>query len=473
MKIAVVGCCHGELDIIYERIADLERQNNYTIDLVLICGDFQAVRNRNDLNCMAVPPKYAQLGTFYHYYLGQKVASKMTLVIGGNHEASNYMQTLPYGGWIAPNMYYLGYASVVNYGGLRIGGLSGIFNHGNNRRGHFECLPYNPSTMRSAYHMRQTDVYKVLQLSPALRPNGKVVDVFLSHDWPINIHECGNADRLFRMKPFFRRDVEEGPGLGNPLMQPLVNHLRATHWFAAHLHVAFNACVRFAPNVETNFQSLDKVLRKRQFLKVFDIEPAVKPEPETPLVLKYDAEWLAILKATDEMLNVDSQPGPDLKLDEAANKVIIKEKDIEEVIKELGGDLTIPTNFQPSDPVPAEDVDLDPQRTTNYRNPQTAALCDKLNIRDPIDVLINENIAPAFDNVLPGKAKNPDEIDLDDGSDCEHEHEEVKNPDEIDLDDKSDQDEEKETDEAKGGVSPASKKSKTGDGMFFIDTKGE
>ena len=32
-----------------------------------------------------------------------------------------------YGGWVAPNIYYLGNAGVVNFGGLRIAGLSGIY----------------------------------------------------------------------------------------------------------------------------------------------------------------------------------------------------------------------------------------------------------------------------------------------------------------------------------------------------------
>lgn len=56
-----------------------------------------------------------------------QIAPVLTLVIGGNHESSGYMQELPYGGWLAPKIYYLGHASVVSYAGLRIGGLSGIY----------------------------------------------------------------------------------------------------------------------------------------------------------------------------------------------------------------------------------------------------------------------------------------------------------------------------------------------------------
>lgn len=63
--------------------------------------------------------------TFCRYYSGEKVAPILTIFIGGNHEASNYLQELPYGGWVAPNIYYLGYAGVVNVNGIRIGGISG------------------------------------------------------------------------------------------------------------------------------------------------------------------------------------------------------------------------------------------------------------------------------------------------------------------------------------------------------------
>lgn len=65
MKIAVEGCCHGELDKIYETLEYIEKKNSVKIDLLLICGDFQAVRNVADLQCMAVPQHYQKLNTFY------------------------------------------------------------------------------------------------------------------------------------------------------------------------------------------------------------------------------------------------------------------------------------------------------------------------------------------------------------------------------------------------------------------------
>lgn len=46
----------------------------------------------------------------FRYYSGEKMAPVLTIFIGGNHEASNHLQELPYGGWVAPNIYFLGRA---------------------------------------------------------------------------------------------------------------------------------------------------------------------------------------------------------------------------------------------------------------------------------------------------------------------------------------------------------------------------
>lgn len=100
----------------------------------------------------------------------------MTIVIGGNHEASNYMYELYHGGWLAPNIYYLGAAGSVLVNGLRIAGASGIYKSHDYKKGelvvdmltslgHFETVPYNSSMLRSIYHIRQFDVARLSQVS--------------------------------------------------------------------------------------------------------------------------------------------------------------------------------------------------------------------------------------------------------------------------------------------------------------------
>ena len=65
MIIAVEGCAHGELDQIYRSVENLANQRGVKVDLLICCGDFQAVRNENDLQCMAVPDKFRHICTFY------------------------------------------------------------------------------------------------------------------------------------------------------------------------------------------------------------------------------------------------------------------------------------------------------------------------------------------------------------------------------------------------------------------------
>ncbi|THU88901.1 DBR1-domain-containing protein [Dendrothele bispora CBS 962.96] len=239
MKVAVEGCCHGELDNIYAHIADLESKNEYKVDLLLICGDFQAVRNWRDLQCMAVPDKYKQLQTFYKYYTGEKKAPILTIVIGGNHEASNYMWELYHGGWLAPNIYFLGHAGCVQVNGIRIAGASGIFKGYNFSRGmwltgYFETMPYDKEAIRSIYHIREFNVRKLSLLSSP--------QIFLSHDWPVTIDQHGDYRTLIRQKSHFRQEINSGT-LGSPPLMGLLRTLKPEWWFSAHLHVRFEATV--------------------------------------------------------------------------------------------------------------------------------------------------------------------------------------------------------------------------------------
>ena len=163
-------------------------------------GRKQSFRNEADMECMACPDKYKHMTSFYQYYSGAKRAPILTIFIGGNHEGSNYLWELYYGGWVADNIYYLGHAGVVRVGGLRLAGLSGIFNGAHYQLGHYERPPYDESSKRSAYHIRELDVFR---LSLIQQP----VDVVLSHDWPAGIAHHGDTQRLFHAKPFLRSEV--------------------------------------------------------------------------------------------------------------------------------------------------------------------------------------------------------------------------------------------------------------------------
>lgn len=133
----------------------------------------------------------------FRYYSGEKVAPVLTIFIGGNHEASNHLQELSYGGWVAPNIYYLGNAGVVNIGGIRIAGISGIYKGHDYLKGHYERTPYDNRSIKSVYHIRKLEVFRLKMLT------GKI-DIFLSHDWPLGITNYGDVESLLQIKSGFR-----------------------------------------------------------------------------------------------------------------------------------------------------------------------------------------------------------------------------------------------------------------------------
>jgi len=184
---------------------------------------------------MAVPAKFRELGDFHLYYSGVEKAPYVTIFVGGNHEASNHLFELYYGGWVAPNIYYMGAANVLRLGSLRIAGLSGIWKGYNYRKPHYERLPYNGDDVRSIYHVREFDTRKLLQLSTQ-------IDVGISHDWPSGVEWMGDYKWLFKKKDLFEADARSGK-LGSVAAKMVLQRLRPPYWFSAHLHIKYAAVV--------------------------------------------------------------------------------------------------------------------------------------------------------------------------------------------------------------------------------------
>ncbi|KAK6105243.1 hypothetical protein QQG55_19480 [Brugia pahangi] len=83
IHIAVAGCSHGEMDKIYATMAEIERREGYKFDLLISCGDYEAVRNYGDLKHMHVPEKYRHLQSFHRYYSGESEAPVLTIFMEG------------------------------------------------------------------------------------------------------------------------------------------------------------------------------------------------------------------------------------------------------------------------------------------------------------------------------------------------------------------------------------------------------
>ncbi|CAA2993950.1 lariat debranching enzyme [Olea europaea subsp. europaea] len=368
MKIAVEGCMHGDLDNVYATLLHLQEVENMKIDLLICCGDFQAVRNEKDLESLNVPPKYRSMNSFWKYYSGEKVAPIPTIFIGGNHEASNYLWELYYGGWVAPQIYFLGFAGVVKFGNVRIGGLSGIYKRHHYYSGHYEKVPYNEQEIRSIYHVREYDVHKLMQVE-------EPIDIFLSHDWPVGITDYGNLKNLLHQKPFFEEEILEGT-LGSQPAAELLGKLRPSYWFSAHLHCKFSALVQHREGgPSTKFLALDKCLPGRKFLQIVDID-----SQPGPYELLYDEEWLSITRKFNSVFPLTRKRAnfSDAKLDIHGCRQFVKNK-----LQTRGG-----KPFEFVHTVPYHNPS---QFNANYfpyghcRNPQTEALLKFLDLQYLLD----------------------------------------------------------------------------------------
>eukprot|EP01133_Synstelium_polycarpum_P001369 gene1369-1572_t len=394
--IAIEGCCHGEIEVIYNTLTNLETKTNSKIDLLIICGDYEALRNPSDLLSLAVPEKYRLMGSFHHYYSGRLVAPMLTLVIGGNHEASSYFNELRNGGWLCHNIYYMGYASVVSFAGLRICGLSGIYKDHDYHKGHHEQVPFTDTTMRSIYHCRELDVLKLTALTePRL-------DIMFSHDWPQGIHTFGNTRQLFQNKKHLRNDADT---FGNPGGMRLLQQLRPSYWFSAHLHVKYAALYPHpGSDLDTRFLALDKVIPERaQFLQVIDVEA------RGPATLCYDAQWLSILYKTLHLTSDNKTPWIPKPLDPSIFQNLSSADDITSIetrFKEiytlrnpsitepsLVDAMAIPLNFIHTLPPYDPTLPFSSSIQLCIENPQTAVFNNLLKLVNGTDAIKQESLA--------------------------------------------------------------------------------
>ena len=230
-----------------------------------------------------MPPKYRRMADFHRYYSGARKAPYLTLFVGGNHEASNHLLELYYGGWVAPNIYYLGAANVVRVGPLRIAGMSGIWKGYDYRKPHHERLPFSADDVKSIYHVREIDTRKLLQVRMP-------VDVGISHDWPRGVEWKGDWKTLFRIKRGFEEDARSG-NLGNVAAQQVMERLRPKYWLSAHLHVKYAAVVghkKARPDRKELTKGDEKQGQAQRNSSAEDAVPIVKNEDEIDLNLDDD-----------------------------------------------------------------------------------------------------------------------------------------------------------------------------------------
>ncbi|GIQ85533.1 hypothetical protein KIPB_007216 [Kipferlia bialata] len=241
MRVLCVGCVHGYWEEL-ARLVNTEIMKGGPIDLIVTCGDGKTFRNEYDMHFSAIPPKYRQLMSFHKLHSGAVKMPVPCIYVGGNHDASLYLAELPYGGWIAPNVYYLGNAGAVDcvFGDrhIRVAGASGIYKSHDARKPRYELPGFDQTSLRSIYHHRHADMdwlVGALQRQPPLQT------LMLSHDWPAI--STSHMDITRQLKRHCQDEARTGQ-LGSPLTSDIVSCINSgsiatlgeTHWYSAHMH---------------------------------------------------------------------------------------------------------------------------------------------------------------------------------------------------------------------------------------------
>jgi lariat debranching enzyme len=325
MRILVTGCLHGAWEPVIQTAYDFISQGDH-IDLIIVTGDAQTMRNDDDLHSFHCPLKYRKLGTFYKLLNGELTPPCLILVIGGNHEACDFLHVLPFGGWLAPGVFFLGRAASLRFGTLTITGLSGIFNDEDFWRPVDESFPLRSvSEILSAVHYRCFSFFQLMALSGT--------DLMLSHDWPSGVAAC-HGGAFLRTRKGYLVDADAAGTLGVRRAMTLRSRLRPKWWFAAHHHIRFTAAID-----GTQFLALDKPKgRSTHWREIVDVEGDVGDGK-----LRYVGQWVAILSAT---------------ANEMSNPAVLRGKDWGKLATELSEAL------QQIDDVEVGEYDPDPAATT-------------------------------------------------------------------------------------------------------------
>ncbi|XP_042299868.1 lariat debranching enzyme-like, partial [Sceloporus undulatus] len=152
----------------------------------------------------------------------------------------------------------------------------------------------------------------------------------------------------------------------------------------------------------TKFLALDKCLPHRDFMQIVEIPH----DPNASNHLEYDPEWIAVLKATNSLINVSANSWnmPENNGLHAKWDYSVSEEDIREVLEEANHDLQVPHNFSAT--VACYDGNMSQQNTEPIHriNPQTTEFCARFGLTD-----INDKIQQLKEDILEHKDDDDDE----------------------------------------------------------------
>ena len=220
---AAVGDVHGHHHEMVRLLSEWEARTSNSIQFVLQVGDFEPHRNEADLETMAAPAKCRTLGDFPEFYSGEFLFPWPVYFIGGNHEPYGFLDTIPNGGPVMENCFYLGRASVARLHGLKITGMSGIYSPDKFESAHPPLADFKKRSNKDYTYFNQEDIERALDFG---RP-----DILLVHDWPARVIAIADAGEFEQQRRSMRYT-----SVGNEYARVLMDLLSPKLVLCGHMH---------------------------------------------------------------------------------------------------------------------------------------------------------------------------------------------------------------------------------------------
>ncbi|MBZ8181892.1 metallophosphoesterase [Oscillatoria salina] len=248
---AAVGDVHGEMYAMLRLLQAWESRTQQQLAFVLQVGDFEPHRNEADLATMAAPSRYRKLGDFPDFYSGKTVFPWQVYFIGGNHEPYGFLDLTPEGGKIADNCYYLGRVGSVELAGLKIVGVSGIYQEDLFTQCRPSIAKISSRSRKKLISFTEAEISQAMEMQSA--------DILLLHEWAQGIIAPEDEETIARSLPPSRSD-----GIGNEYAKILIDLLQPQLVLCGHMHLSYRNQIQVAPGKFTEICCLNKVAWSNQ-----------------------------------------------------------------------------------------------------------------------------------------------------------------------------------------------------------------
>ncbi len=222
VRVAVVGDIHGRMDAMYQKALDWQDEHQQSLDALLQVGDFEAIRDERDYAHYYAPERRHRPSDFPSYFDGTKRAPILTVFTGGNHEPWGHLGEHAEGGFLSPNVYYLGRAGSLVINGITIAGLTGLF---------------SPKHYRSELPAEPCDEWKYYREKDIARLEGINPDVLLLHDW-IRPYSAVAVEEEVGVPSSFKKNAVVSPTF------PLIQRTSPQFVFMGHLDAYLRGKIR-------------------------------------------------------------------------------------------------------------------------------------------------------------------------------------------------------------------------------------